>query len=123
MQEVENNSHPNHGGAVYIINSARNCISSKRYALYIIKPQENARLRVMRYKGGKPPLMIYTARCAVMICQACGLDKKIPKADAFGIFWRRHPDLNRGIKVLQTSALPLGYVAIQGSNPFGFDVY
>ena len=22
--------------------------------------------------------------------------------------WRRHPDLNRGIKVLQTSALPLG---------------
>ena len=28
-------------------------------------------------------------------------------------FWRRHPDLNRGIKVLQTSALPLGYGAIQ----------
>ena len=27
-------------------------------------------------------------------------------------FWRRHPDLNRGIKVLQTSALPLGYVAV-----------
>ena len=26
-------------------------------------------------------------------------------------FWRRHPDLNWGIKVLQTSALPLGYVA------------
>ena len=26
--------------------------------------------------------------------------------------WRRHPDLNRGIKVLQTSALPLGYVAV-----------
>ena len=25
--------------------------------------------------------------------------------------WRRHPDLNRGIKVLQTSALPLGYSA------------
>ena len=56
--------------------------------------------------------MIYTARCAVMICQACGLDKKIPKANAFGIFWRRHPDLNWGIKVLQTSALPLGYGAI-----------
>ena len=34
-------------------------------------------------------LMIYTARCAVMIYQACGLDKKIPKAFAFGIFWRR----------------------------------
>ena len=26
-------------------------------------------------------------------------------------FWRRHPDLNRRIKVLQTSALPLGYGA------------
>ena len=26
-------------------------------------------------------------------------------------FWRRHPDSNRGIKVLQTSALPLGYAA------------
>ena len=24
-------------------------------------------------------------------------------------FWRYHPDLNRGIEVLQTSALPLGY--------------
>ena len=27
------------------------------------------------------------------------------------VFWRRHPDLNRGIKVLQTLALPLGYSA------------
>ncbi len=27
--------------------------------------------------------------------------------------WRRHPDLNRRIKVLQTSALPLGYSATQ----------
>ena len=26
--------------------------------------------------------------------------------------WRRHPDLNRGIKVLQTLALPLGYSAL-----------
>ncbi len=26
--------------------------------------------------------------------------------------WRRHPDSNWGMKVLQTSALPLGYVAI-----------
>ena len=29
----------------------------------------------------------------------------------FRRIWRRHPDLNRGIKVLQTSALPLGYGA------------
>ena len=27
-------------------------------------------------------------------------------------FWRRHPDLNWGVKVLQTSALPLGYGAL-----------
>ena len=26
-------------------------------------------------------------------------------------FWRRHPDLNWGIKLLQSSALPLGYGA------------
>ena len=26
--------------------------------------------------------------------------------------WRRHPDLNWGIRVLQTRALPLGYVAV-----------
>ena len=32
----------------------------------------------MRYKGGEPPLMICTALRAAMICQACGLDKKIP---------------------------------------------
>ena len=25
--------------------------------------------------------------------------------------WRRHPDSNRGIKDLQSSALPLGYAA------------
>ena len=27
------------------------------------------------------------------------------------IFWRRHPDLNRGMRILQTLALPLGYGA------------
>jgi len=39
----------------------------------------------MRYKGGEPPLMIYTALRAVMIYQACGLDKKIlvPKNEDF----------------------------------------
>ena len=30
-------------------------------------------------------------------------------------FWRRHPDLNWGIEVLQTSALPLGYDATSDS--------
>ena len=28
------------------------------------------------------------------------------------MIWRRHPDLNRGMAVLQTAALPLGYAAI-----------
>ena len=28
---------------------------------------------------------------------------------ALPFFWRYHPDLNRGISVLQTDALPLGY--------------
>ena len=32
-----------------------------------------------------------------------------------GGIWRRHPDSNRGIRVLQTLALPLGYAAIHMS--------
>ena len=39
---------------------------------------------------------------------------------SFSFFWRRHPDLNRGIADLQSTALPLGYGAIwsgrRGSN-------
>ena len=31
-------------------------------------------------------------------------------------FWRRHPESDRGIKVLQTSALPLGYGAVFGTG-------
>ena len=42
---------------------------------------------------------------ASMIYQACGLDKKIPKTFAFGIFWRRHPESNRG----QRCCRPLPY--------------
>ena len=33
--------------------------------------------------------------------------------NAFISYWRHHPESNRGIKVLQTSALPLGYGAIK----------
>ena len=45
----------------------------------------------------------------------------IPSQDGFSwkkhfrrsaFFWRHHPDLNWGIKLLQSSALPLGYGAI-----------
>ena len=37
---------------------------------------------------------------------------KRPSRMTRSFFWRRHPDLNRGIKVLQTLALPLGYSAV-----------
>ena len=35
--------------------------------------------------------------------------------------WRRHPDLNRGIAVLQTAALPLGYAAPELERETGFE--
>ena len=47
------------------------------------------------------------------------MNRRFPKEKtAIGglFFWRRHPDLNRGIRVLQTLALPLGYVAIWESG-------
>ena len=37
--------------------------------------------------------------------------RKTPEQDS--VRGRRHPESNWGIKVLQTSALPLGYVAIK----------
>ena len=44
-------------------------------ALYIIKPQENTRWRVMRYS---PEVL--------MICQACGLNKKFDKSKLVEFF-------------------------------------
>lgn len=50
----------------------------------------------------------------------CSISRKSKRLLHFGnlflnatatCFERRHPESNRGIKVLQTSALPLGYVA------------
>ena len=43
--------------------------------------------------------------------------KKVRDYENPGLFWRRHPDLNWGIKVLQTSALPLGYGAVWKAEP------
>ena len=40
-----------------------------------------------------------------------GKKNGIPNGIPF-FFWRRHPDLNWGIEVLQTFALPLGYDAV-----------
>jgi hypothetical protein len=49
-----------------------------------------------------------TARFLAILTQNCLYYKK----------WRRHPDLNWGMEVLQTSALPLGYAAGMGANKF-----
>ena len=38
--------------------------------------------------------------------------QKKPRFDSEVFFWRRHPDLNWGVRVLQTLALPLGYDAL-----------
>ena len=53
--------------------------------LYIIKLQEDARWRVMRYspKGADD-----IHDCVVMICQACGLDKKFDKSKLVEFFGR-----------------------------------
>ena len=82
------------------------------------------RLRALRAKAGLP-----RAYCRILIAASC----RILRGRAWGIFprgdcggnkrasnpmpfvWRRHPDLNRGVRVLQTLALPLGYGAKKNS--------
>ena len=73
---------PNHGEAVYIINT-RCCISSMQSIVY---HQAAGKYTLARDEIQPEGLMIYAARCASIICQACGLDKKTPKASAFGVF-------------------------------------
>ena len=41
-----------------------------------------------------------------------GAVSRVTRTARGGRSWRRHPDSNRGIRVLQTLALPLGYAAI-----------
>jgi len=53
-QEIFGFSHLNHAEGVYIINSV-GIAYHQCEALYIIKPQENTRWRVMRYKGETRP--------------------------------------------------------------------
>ena len=61
---------------------ARSAVWNQHKVLYIIKPQGNARWCVMRYS---PAGADDIHDCVVMICQACGLDKKIlvPKNEDF----------------------------------------
>ena len=64
------------------------CKQIKAQALYLLKPQVDARRRVMRYS---PAGADDIHDCVVMICQACGLDKKIlvPKNEDFLVEMRR----------------------------------
>ena len=80
------------------------CISSLRKVF-------NTRQSVMIYSPNG--LMRYNDSVAIVDDMPL-LSQRIKKFQVLrlGIFWRRHPDLNWGIKVLQTSALPLGYGAI-----------
>ena len=54
-----------------------------------------------------------TIRLFGILPQRAALRKrKKTTPDGVVFFWRRHPESNWGIKVLQTSALPLGYGAV-----------
>ena len=57
-----------------------------------------------RFIGRSPASFFMHRRCASFP------KRKALLSQCFS-FWRRHPDLNWGIRVLQTRALPLGYVA------------
>ena len=57
--------------------------------------------------------MMLTASGQTMLCPCGHKPKKQEQVFRLAlVFWRHHPDLNRGVKVLQTSALPLGYGAL-----------
>ena len=66
----------------YIIN-AKHCISSSRRE---IQPQRGW------WDTAPQGLMICTARCAAMIYQACGLNKKIRQVETCRIFWQGRKD-------------------------------
>ena len=61
----------------------RSVVYHQHEVLYIIKPQVDARWRVMRYS---PRGADDIHDCVVMICQACGLDKKIDKSKLVEFF-------------------------------------
>ena len=52
-----------------------------------------------------------------------GIHRKKTDSRLEPVFWRRHPDLNWGIKVLQTSALPLGYGAESNAAHQSYSVF
>ena len=102
-------SHPNHAKGVYIINSV-GIAYHQCEALYIIKPQEDARYRVMIYKGGIaalddiPPCGGWYAKPAAWI--------KKSENKVLGFFgwdrWIRTIEMPES----KSGALPLGYIPI-----------
>ena len=75
--------------------------------------QSDAMCSASRAKRTSLPKETSRTKCASRSAQA---EHIVPKTKALltkcFCFWRRHPDLNRGIEVLQTFALPLGHVAL-----------
>ena len=90
---------------LHIINFARSCISSLRKLFWYT-------LCVMIYSPDG--LMRYNDSDAIVddMPLLSQWIKKFDKSKLVEFFWRRQSDLNRCIRVLQTRALPLGYVAI-----------
>ena len=56
--------------------------------------------------------MMLTASGQTMLCPADTNTKRKTRFSSRLSFWRRHPDSDWGIEVLQTCALPLGYGAV-----------
>ena len=96
-------------------NNAKHCISSIPQELHIIKMKFC--ISSSRQKCTPKGVMIYTLKRNDIPSLSAWI-KKI-QVRRLGIFWRRHPDLNRGIRVLQTRALPLGYGAVLVQNDAG----
>ena len=67
-----------------------------------------------------PPKADITAAGNITRRKANITEKALAFASAFS--WRRHPESNWGMKVLQTSALPLGYGAREKSDTKAFRV-
>ena len=83
----------------------------KTLVLYIIKPTVfYTHLRCDEIQHGIAVLMIYTLKRDDIPSLSAWIKKHSFKRTS--VFWRYHPDLNRGIKVLQTFALPLGHGTI-----------
>ena len=70
------------------------------YEVYIFRPMA---------PRSQPRPQLRPERLAALPYRPRVTKKASPKTMPFA--WRRHPDLNRGVKVLQTFALPLGYGA------------